>query len=203
MFLHIPKSGGSSIREALKQAFSDSPQPVEGWGLKEGVDLAHPLPSSLRDHFPRAWNLLASDHATSIAVVRDPVSRFVSAFREHRKQYGRDAEASANEHEYLERLMNGEFKVNTPHSHIYIHGAPQRDFIFDGDRLLPRLLFRLDDPLLFEKISLAVGRSIRALEENRSSSRKHAYLDRALLKGILQFYEADFELMDSLGTATH
>ena len=87
VFVHIPKCAGSTIRFWLKDRVPfdtrfQSYITVNGLGSRHGAHL--PL-GVLHDHFPDAFDKVR--HYRSIAVIRDPVSRFHSAFAQYQREF--------------------------------------------------------------------------------------------------------------------
>ena len=83
-------------------------------------------------------------------------------------------------------------------SHVFIHGTPQHEFLFDGERLLVRHLMRLDDPQFFPKLCLAVGVILLKLELANASTGVSSYINRSDARRILKIYGNDYDLMDSV-----
>ncbi|RYD78201.1 MAG: hypothetical protein EOP84_14570 [Verrucomicrobiaceae bacterium] len=197
VFLHIPKNAGSAFRQSLRGAFLRDRSVVEGWGIEDGVDLAHPLPAFLRKRFPSVYELLADGGTNGIAVLRDPLDRCLAAFREHRLQYGDHPDACGTLSGYLDHIEAGSYREENGTGYIFIHGAPQREFLFEGDELLYKDLLRLDDEVFYHKLCLLVGADLAPLARKNVGTGR-SYVPAAEVRRILKLYEQDYELMDSL-----
>lgn len=202
VFLHVPKSAGTSIRIAIKEAFSRDASLIEGWGIEDGVDLAHLLPPCLGKRYPMVYDLLGEEGTRSIAVIRDPLSRVLSAYREHCFQYSDHPSGCATLSDYLDRIEEGCYRSGGDDAHVFIHGAPQHEFLVDRKRLLVRHLLRLDDPLLFPKLCLAVGVILPKLDLANASGAVPGYVNRSDVRRILEIYGKDYEVMESVSVGT-
>lgn len=133
-FMHIPKTGGSSIEKALclpEEAWSD---PVVGseWlqgNLTADIAIQHLTPVQL------AWRgLMTFDELQSyrsFAFVRNPWDRFVSEFHHRNKpDFG----------EFLS-FCASEIREGRAYSHMWQHIVPQYDFIFapDGTQMIEKI----------------------------------------------------------------
>ena len=198
VFLHIPKNAGTSVHRALKSAHQTNDQVVEGWGIEKGFDLAHPTPQILNQYYPQDYSLLQHPGTTSFAILRDPLARCLSAFAEHRKQYGTHPLASRTLSEYLDRIESRAYLADDGNSYLFIHGAPQVEFIYEDGKLLPKHLFRMEDPQLFKRLCLLLGRSLPVLHLNQSRPAPAPFLSRHMINLIMTIYEQDYELLESL-----
>jgi hypothetical protein len=166
VFVHIPKAAGNSIRSALSSAFRDEHEFINIKGVVQNVDRAHLLPHQVRDLYPEVHSLLNLEGCKSFAVTRHPLARAVSAYLQHLRQYGRKAKIAQSFEEYLIQIESGAY-LDSP---IFIHGAPQYKFVYDGDVQFVKKFFRLESRTLFAEISEYLGVCLepRCLNQTRS-----------------------------------
>lgn len=85
-FVHVPKAAGSAVKNVLRTHHPKANAPktgaaAEGWWFT-ATDANHTrVHISARGHTPARDFPPKSEHALKIATVRDPVERFISAFR--------------------------------------------------------------------------------------------------------------------------
>ncbi|MGX9857185.1 hypothetical protein ACR03S_17415 (plasmid) [Limimaricola variabilis] len=164
-FVHVPKCAGLSIYRGL-DPIADFPWAAfaRDNGLSEAemrarvtpfgyphdrlgeIHQAHiPLPILARD-FPRCFALLA--RSTSFAVLRDPRSRFVSALRQHLREFDGIGALSITD----DMLRAAAIRVRDWLAHRevfadlrYIHFTRQSDYVMlDGRQVVDRL-FAIED----------------------------------------------------------
>jgi hypothetical protein len=204
VFIHIPKNAGTSVHFAIKDAFENDGGLIEGWGIDGGVDLAHPFPDIMKREFPQVRGILDLPETRSFAILRDPVSRCIAAFNEHRFQYANHPDACKSLDCYLDAIEAKSYLVGGGSAHIFIHGAPQAAFLFEGSRCVVKTLFRMDDPLALVRVNLLAGRPLTITTRNRVRSSTGNYLNREQLRRIIRLFEEDYELIDAVplsGTA--
>jgi hypothetical protein len=198
VFIHIPKNAGTSVHDGIKDAFRNDRGLVAGWGVEDGCDLAHPLPATIKRRFPEVYETLQYPRTKSFAILRDPVSRIISAFNEHRAQYGGHPDACGDLGSYLDAIEARTYAGEDASSHMFIHGAPQSAFLFEESRSLVKTLFRMDDPLAMVRISLLLGRPLPVSPGNHRNSSTISYLDRETLGRITRIFEQDYDLIDAV-----
>lgn len=135
-FVHIPKNAGTSVRtqilkcdEAAIEMGLTGTHPVLG-----KVDFGHIPLDLLQEHFPDNYAYL--EKLPSFAIVRDPLDRFGSAFRQVLWQYEQRPMTLIPKEEVrqkaLEMLDVLEGQVVAPdHQHVFF--TRQERFIFNGD----------------------------------------------------------------------
>ncbi|MEM9044376.1 MAG: sulfotransferase family 2 domain-containing protein [Pseudomonadota bacterium] len=163
-FVHIPKNGGSSIRDQLAgydelnhRFFGVGTHPVLGRYYPSHVPM-----QQLASIFPDDYALLKEQE--SFAIYRDPRDRFFSSFaqrcREHLKAFPQ---------ELTDRQINDDFDTIIDHLETnsdfpgfeFAHFARQSDFIFNGDERVVDHIYDLNDlPDLIAQISRKLGRSL-------------------------------------------
>ena len=129
VFLHVPKCAGTSIRRLLEQeaplgstiSFFDFEY---NHILKRHVDMAH-LPLMDLRHYAE-WKLLNDYH--TVAVIRHPYSRLVSACREYYRQKSRETEVQMRNHpptsEQLLDYLRALPAALDAHDLRYVHAFP-------------------------------------------------------------------------------
>jgi hypothetical protein len=144
VFVHIPKCAGTSVRTQIAACDPDhialanpGNHPVLG-----RIDFGHVPLSLLREHFPEHYAYL--ERLPAFAVVRDPLTRFGSAFRQLLWQYERTPmtmiEPKVLRGRILKSIDEVGAEIDAP-SHKMIFFSRQSDFVFDdGRRLVDHLV---------------------------------------------------------------
>lgn len=123
VIIHIPKCAG----KALRTAFNPDNPDGKFWhwsynkDLNEWVDMAHLRLDQLY-RLPE-WELI--EKYTVIAIVRNPIQRFFSALREHKKQHNQQYKPDDD-------LLNVLDETRVNHDPRFIHFCPQSRYIFLG-----------------------------------------------------------------------
>ncbi|SDG96921.1 hypothetical protein [Alloyangia pacifica] len=154
LFVHIPKNGGQSVRNAMSHAGELSFAPLaEDLGISEDEaartsesGYEHPVlgpihPAHLplwvmRDHFPACWKVLQASQ--SLALTRAPRERFISALMQRLREFG-GAGAIRAEDDLVIHEATRVKEWLSEHPRVlgleYIHFTPQVDFVnVDGVR---------------------------------------------------------------------
>ena len=171
VFVHIPKCAGTTIRQALQQFDSTHGRFAHAHGNLPGVgriDMGHIPLCRLKDYFPEEYKKVKQYF--SVAVVREPYTRFCSSLYQHLAMYGERPvktltrihfkNALDNTIKYLDKNKN-EACLN----YNYIHFQRQNSYVFDnGERLINRLYSTLSLDRMFEDISEQVGKKLKLIE---------------------------------------
>lgn len=178
-FIHVPKNGGMSVNEFLYGRDSGH-RTAERWRYFGPADFA-------------AW--------TKVAVARDPVDRFLSAF-DFLRSPGMNFPDRRFARRYLRRHRDAESFIahidRTPRARravtSFFHFRPQTDYISAGgeiivDRLIPFERLAEELPTLAGN-----GRSLPHINRTAGKRSKRAGLSPASLAFIADIYAADFEL---------
>lgn len=189
-FIHVPKTGGSSIRRAIAAydsyggAFADVHEhPVLG-----RIDLGHLPLGLLREHFPVEYEKL--HRYFTLAIVRDPYSRFPSGLRQRLHWY-RDpglpppsemtpAQVLREAYAAIELIQKQTDRLSPE----IIHLAPQAPYVSEGGRLAVSALLPAEaidaavPDLLREHLGLEITMA-RANHSRRYAHRSLAGLARA------------------------
>ncbi|MDR8051201.1 sulfotransferase family 2 domain-containing protein [Burkholderia cenocepacia] len=207
VFLHNPKSAGTSIRTAL-EPYDDSNGRY--WHCTYShqharlVDQAHICASELAEH-----GLLdkVSSYFT-FGFVRDPYTRFLSAWDEHRFQHRLSDQTDINEwiHTHLT-------SANVRYDWRYIHFCPQHFFFYSGRKCVADFIGRFEhiDDSWFA-IQKLLGCSIPLGTANIKGGTEVRSLDSLTAESIHlinELYDRDFSLfgytkyIDNASTAVH
>ena len=198
VFLHLPKNAGKAVSQSIQEAFAGDRTLVSGWGIENGVDLAHPLAAHIKALFPAVREMMAKEETRTIAIVRDPLTRCLAAFREHRNQFADHPVACETLEGYLDGIEAERYREEGSDGYLYIHGAPQHEFLWDQGRLLAGKVLQLEDPLFHPKLCLAMGEPLPPLPPRALPTGPTLYLKSTEVRRILKLYEQDYEFIDSL-----
>lgn len=164
-FIHIPKNGGQSVRNALEDATPLSYAPLaQDLSVSEeeartaseagfehpilgSIHPAHlPLPT-MRDHFPACWEAFQS--AKSFALIREPRDRFISALMQRMREFGDDEVIRSDdprvaaEAQRVAEMLTNDGRETLPLE--FVHFNRQAKFTdLDGQRMLSRI-FPVDE----------------------------------------------------------
>ncbi len=218
VFLHIPKCGGTSIRNVLKPLHDDDPiWDVVGWRphpILGRIGYGHLPLYALREHFPLIFQCISK--YSCFAIVRDPKRRFVSSLSEYTRVVRKIDTAALELGHFIAAAEEvcGYLGENTKISdHSYIHFEKQVNYIrLDGEIIVDNLYHIRDIQLMIRDISLLSGEKLRqeevtVLNQSRmikSGSAKYV-IDRLrpnlgrLLKGVMPLSMHRF-ITDSLYT---
>ncbi len=169
---------------------------IEGWGVKGGNDLAHPLADRLASVLPEVYDLLVKPTTRVLALVRDPMARCISAYHEHLRQFSDLPQACSTLSAYLDQIEAAAYREEQ--GHLFIHGTPQTEFLMDGDRMLATHVFSLHDPLWFHKAAVTMNLDLGNQPEANVPRRVLPFVARIDVERILGIYQRDYELLDRL-----
>lgn len=146
-FVHVPKCAGTSVRQQLANfdstggAFAGGLMTLDGVGP---VDTAHIPLNTLRDHFPEAFEKVAT--YASFAILRDPLDRFPASLFQRLKMYG-ETDIAALSPEAVRAVAAEVIDVLRAHGprallpHDFIHFQPQATYVELEDRRIVSNLF--------------------------------------------------------------
>lgn len=195
IFIHVPRTGGSAVREALIPFAGVDPF----WHSKEipqigpgRHDMAHILARDWR-YFPL---LSKNRHFFIFAVKRNPYKRFVSAYfqgfefmeKKNRSFDWLQEDINARMPDTLRELRRAGHRVNT------IHLVPQTDFIFDGRKCLADIVIRQESLIEDLKVISSIsGIEISIKKRNVTPLKEQPLiLSQSLVDEINLTYKDDF-----------
>lgn len=131
VFIHIPKCAGKVIREILSDG--DSYGKFWDWEYSDKTnswhDLAH-IPLHNLYHYDE-WKWLHIYKV--IAVIRDPLDRFLSSYKEHKKQHKRNIS--------ITKILKELDPIRIANDPRYIHFCPQSYFTtYNGENIIDYFL---------------------------------------------------------------
>ncbi len=203
VFIHIPKTGGTSIEYALGMFGQWQIEDRDSmFGLIGSADLlALPLKTSYLQHL--SWGelqivaeLKQLESYSSFAWVRNPCDRFVSAFT---KLDPHMLEEAGKAGLHLDGLTFSDF-VDAVEGFEHVHLRPQSDFIYGADGKL-----QVDFVGRYENFDCDFTQLCKWLKvtnavlphKNASQHRPYQeYYDARTLRKIEQRYASDFELLE-------
>lgn len=167
LFVHIPKTAGSSISKILKE------KGLDDWKRKWP-----------RHHDPYSYLKEANfvdDRVFSFAVARNPYTRTYSCY----KQYNQTNQTDISFAEYLENIKHGKISTITPLLHI-----PQSFYVMDQDTVQVDRLYKFENlKELEEELGWTLG--FYNVGNYVVESYIQNYSDEAI-KMVQDFYSSDF-----------
>lgn len=191
IFIHIPKTGGTSIEEAFgirKLVTGYKPNFRIIYGNTDKLELDHLLAKDIRELDKGRWSKYKK-----IAFVRNPYSRLVSEYHHIiNKQKFKALKPFKTFREFVMQLQQIMPKISAiPHikkSHL----IPQWQFVYDGDKMIVDFIGRFEN---IEKDFANVS-DIPLPHSKRFASNKpynyRDYYDEELRKIVYEIYKEDF-----------
>ena len=220
IFLHIPKCGGTTIRNSLINFDTrnnyfwmfDYLPGAESGSPKLQVDKAHMTLPIFKQLYPRDFELLKE--YTVFAFSRNPVKRLISSFWEPRKEILKNFDENQfdiNLKNKIQELFNLYLeKLVLRYSFLdssYLHSTPQNMYVTLGKKVVTDVIIKLDDPteginslrVLIPEVAKSISSAIRNTRLNVTSSLKKDLLwEEApinLKENFLIRYKKDFDLL--------
>lgn len=128
LFVHIPKTAGSSISKILYDNNLD--------------DWKRAWPRHHDPYFYLKENNIIDDNVFSFSIVRNPYKRTYSCF----KQYNKANNTNISFIEYLDNILKNIISPNTPLLHL-----SQSFYIIENDKLMVTKLYKFEDLSELEK----------------------------------------------------
>ncbi len=188
LFIHNPKCAGSSMVAALDRTF---PERTRLWGRfylpqQDLVrDISHLRIEEMRQFLPEDTHPVDF----TFGIVRDPYTRFESAFKHFKKHSGCDPRLTA------EQFMEQHFNHNTLRTDWrFVHFAPQYTFFFKSGWCCTDLIGRFEALGEFtETLSQRLGTTVAIGAENVGDAYQVDLSDDAIAT-INHYYANDFAL---------
>lgn len=162
IFIHVPKTGGTTAREALKRFDTRNDffwlfQHIPGSSEDQPslpVDKAHMTPSSVELLYPDVYRLYNS--YTIIALARHPISRLISSFFQSQAPLAPEKEDQVcfnsgtsqrqdiqkTFNSYLDRLVSG-INFLLPE---YVHATPQHEYHLRNGKRITDVTIKIEHP---------------------------------------------------------
>jgi hypothetical protein len=191
ILVHVPKTGGQSIHDALGIGKEKS----DLYGFHDGKEWSHFTAAQILDEVgPETFNSYLK-----IAVVRNPFDRLVSEY--HFKKHGRDTRFIPINRGginipfdwFIEELELSFDLVREYPQRVTNHFYPQVDFIYDNDKLMVDKVFRFED---FDKVAKFVKENygVDVPHINKSDHEEYqTYYDKNTKRIVERLYHEDFE----------
>jgi hypothetical protein len=187
IFVHIPKNWGTSVALSFQEHDEDiifTGDPDHNFV----VDRTHMLPQYyfLYPEISKAVN----DGYTIFSVIRDPESRFFSSLEYARTYMAGGAYNFAES--YMEKIRNRVYITECR----FIHGSPQYEFIYDGNRKVSHVDF-LCNKNLFDIMSDYFSIKLNNLHKNPSEKENKEKIE-IKFETYKDIYKKDFEIYNKL-----
>ncbi len=131
IFVHVPKCGGTSFKAALAAAAQYS---IEARGLANGFDRCHLTLEQIQSCCPILWREMNGVETLSVAIVRNPYDRIISAYKWYLKHY--DFLSFESYLQATELLAEWDCRL--------VHAVPQHRFIYLNERKFVSLVIKLE-----------------------------------------------------------
>lgn len=206
IFFHVPKCAGTSLRDVLKRYHDDS---ESFWYRKYNpyfgceIDYAHLRLWELHALFPRIFD--AMSHYQTLALVRNPYERFISALAQHLTAFHPNLDYySADKHllrSYAERFIDQELRLERLLGNArFIHFSFQTWYIMLGSRRFVRHVLPIpNDTRGWTEVfaTLGVAPAPVGHANPRGGPLMHLLRIEGILEWIEKFYKSDFDWMRS------
>ena len=171
IFIHVPKCAGTSIEKTLG-------------GREFG---GHSYATSIREKYSREW-----ERYYKFSIVREPLSRFSSAYRYLKER--RYHKALSNDKIILSRDIN-DYIQNYFLKDSVLHLQQQVNFICDGDKILVDTYPFEDLENSWKTILMKLNQHYKPLPTMNKSKDYTITYDRDSLNILEEVYKKDFELL--------
>jgi hypothetical protein len=206
VFIHNPKSGGTSVRQAL-QAFDTTGHFFWRFAELNGerIDKAHLPLARLKSLYPRYFHIV--ERCFCFMIVRNPYTRAISAFNERNPNLYAEAFSNGEPTARLPAYRQGlnEFLTNLPSDKLlplnltYPHFARQIDFAYLENKRIADLVMKLEEwPDCLRQLAVFLPDIAKALiltekvNVRRMPGDAVDYLDKASVANLNECYKDDF-----------
>jgi hypothetical protein len=205
-FIHNPKAAGTAFRNSLSR-YHDHPS--EFWGVRSSsysdlkLDFAHLRLWELQIEAPCIFCELPS--VRTVAFVRDPVPRFISAVFEHCGQYRPEVDlnrmSTADLRRFILRFISDDLTLEKViNDYRYVHFSPQSWFIYLGnDKFVEQLFLIPNRWIAFDAAFdfLEVPRTPMSGSNRRSYRKWKTVICDDLINFVQDFYAIDYRIIGS------
>jgi hypothetical protein len=177
IFVHIPKTGGTSLARALNPSF-----PVNGNKHQDAMYFKEKCPDNFHSYF-------------KFSLVRNPWARAVSYFhfKKHRKRLAHDMTFG----EFCNILINGKDSPRVRDVNFFLHGRPALDFLCDetGNSTMDFIGTLENFQVDFDFICNKIGIPQKQLPHTFKTKHKHytEYYDDETKELVAEKYANDIE----------
>jgi len=188
LYIHIPKNWGSSIYNSFKKIdpdLIDTHMPDEG----NLVDKTHMLPFHHKEY--QVIQSSIDDGYKIFCTIRNPEERFYSSLKYAQKYLGFQNHRFF-QYSYINSIRNKGYLQNC----MFIHGCPQYEFIFDGDKKITDKEFVCDENL-FSNLSDYFGVEVSASHKN-PSDKEDKLTTGVEFEDFKEIYAKDIEIYKEL-----
>lgn len=205
LFVHIPKTGGTSLRAALKPLLYRDPWYYLMWFPQR---LSHWTGHRTVSKFPRHSKIIAAkemlppeifESLFKFSVVRNPWDMQVSSFHHLHKEHPEAVEGLKDFKDFVRHKLSPD---RDPNPHLDVSGTPQMDFLCDlhGNILVDDVVRFEDLHDDYERVVRKIGlKSPPALPHKRKGKRKsdyRTYYDDDTAAIVAESYKADIDQFD-------
>lgn len=171
IFIHVPKCAGTSIEKTLG-------------GSQYG---GHSTAKSIRDKFKDKW-----DTYYKFGIVRDPLTRFASAY--HYLKERRENDALQNKNIILSKDIN-DYIHNYFLKDNVVHLWKQVDFLCENDKLLVDIYPYEELESSWRTVLMKLNQHYKPLPTMNKSNNYTITYDNTSLKILEEYYKKDFQLL--------
>ncbi|MGR5254314.1 sulfotransferase family 2 domain-containing protein [Vibrio astriarenae] len=188
LFIHIPKSGGSSYEAIMKNLGYRELLSIRGMPLSK-LKFLKCTPQHMHAEMLSSW-LNVNDLDRVVTIVRDPYKRFMSEYSWQLKQGITKLEPGDWVENTMEQYCKNKFVYDN-------HIRPQSDFILKGAEI-----FQLEDNGLVNAVSYSIGGNLPenlVIPSEKKTSKSDEILREFELRRneIVDFYRDDYKLLSS------
>ena len=219
IFLHIPKCGGTTIRESLmkfetrnnfywNQVFLPGPSANDP---KLSIDKGHMTIPIFKKLFPDDY--LLTNEYTVFAFTRNPVNRLISAFLEPRRELLENFIDNSEDHQFrkkLQSIFNNYLEFLLRQASFlklsFLHATPQNFYISSGGKVITDFTIKLEEPskgldslsIILPEVAQTISYALKN-KKLRTSTSDSFFLwentEKDLKFKFVEFYKIDFSLL--------
>jgi hypothetical protein len=195
IFVHIPKCAGTSFRKNLLK-YHDDPNTFYYMGTYDGriYDMCHLTPFELR----KIFDIDFKEYYT-LAVIRDPIDRFISGYFEYMRHVH---EYYHESHIQVIPLIMGLTEYSISRDTRFVHIRPQTDYTHDkeGNQVITKLCHINDLDTLDVQHNEIVIHGMNShenvkREDVKKQLKEIIYRDQRVVDKLRSLYKRDYELL--------